>query len=81
MIRFEDVMEGLEILGDELAASGDRGNADFVSEVIGFIEEQRQLHIAKLIIDEGDCLRCPNCGNIVYRKNGRCVKCGQRTKA
>ena len=32
-IRLEDYIEGLEVLADELAGAGDRGNADFLSDV------------------------------------------------
>ena len=32
----------------------------------------------KPVINEGDCLRCPSCGNLVFHKSGRCWDCGQR---
>lgn len=31
----------------------------------------------KIVEDEGDCLRCPNCGNLVFHRTGRCYDCGQ----
>lgn len=81
MIRFEDAIECLEILADELAGAGDRLNADSLSDIIVLLEEQKQLHIPKHVDNEGDCLRCPNCFHIVYHKNGRCIECGQRYRA
>ena len=32
----------------------------------------------KIVEDEGDCLRCPNCGSIVYFRRGTCDSCGER---
>lgn len=77
-IRFDDYIEFLEQLADELAGAGDRINSDNCVEVIRFLEEQKQLHIPKLIINEGDCLRCPTCGSLMYSWNSRCTDCGQR---
>lgn len=31
----------------------------------------------KPVINEGDCLRCPNCGHIVYGRFGACDGCGE----
>ena len=77
-IRFDDYIEFLENLADELAGAGDYINSDNCVEVIRFLEEQKQLHIPKVVDDEGDCLRCPSCGNLVFHKSGRCWDCGQR---
>lgn len=79
-IRLEDYIEGLEVLADELAGAGDRGNADFLSDVIKYFEDQKELETLKLVENEGDVLRCPNCGSIVYGKMGRCWECGQKYK-
>lgn len=78
MIRIEDAIEFLEELGDELAGAGDRINADNITEVTKLLDDIKQLNIPKRIENEGDCLRCPNCGHLVYTKKGRCWDCGQR---
>ena len=78
MKKFDNAIECLEVLADELAGAGDRGNADMLSEVIGLLEEQKQLEIPKKIINEGDCRRCSNCGSLIYYRIGRCYDCGQR---
>lgn len=78
MIRFDDAIEFLEALADDLAGAGDKVTADTLSDVIKMLDDEKQLHIAKPIVDEGDCLRCPHCFHIVYRRNGRCINCGQR---
>lgn len=77
-IRFDDHIEFLEQLADELAGAGDRINSDNCVEVIRFLEEQKQLHIPKIVIDEGDHYRCPSCGKSLGYKVGRCWDCGQR---
>lgn len=77
-IKLDDYIEGLTVLADDLAGAGDRGNADFLSDVIKYFEDQKELETPKKIIDEGDVLRCPGCGHIVFRLNGRCWECGQR---
>lgn len=78
MIRYDDAIEFLETLGDELAGAGDYINADNISEVIKLLKESKEIHNPKIVIDEGDCVRCPKCFHIVYGLNGRCWECGQR---
>ena len=79
MIKFDDAIEALEVLGDELAGAGDIGNADMVSDIIKLLEDEKNIHTAKPVVNEGDCLRCPNCFHIVYSHMGRCFDCGQKT--
>lgn len=78
MIRFEDHIEFLEELSDELAGAGDYINSDNVALVIQFLEEQKQLHVPKVCDSDGDRLRCPTCGSLIYHRIGRCVECGQK---
>lgn len=78
MIKIDDAIEFLETLGDELAGAGDYINADNITEVIKLLDEHRQLDIPKIALNEGDCVRCPNCGHLVYYHKGRCYECGQR---
>ena len=77
-IRYEDYIENLEVLADELAGAGDIANADFLSEVIRLLEDVKNLNIAKPVENEGDCLRCPNCFRLVFSHSGRCYDCGQK---
>lgn len=74
----KDLLKDLENLQDELAGVGDTANADTVAKAIRLLEQSEEIHIAKLVINEGDCLRCPHCGKLVYSWDGRCFECGQK---
>ena len=78
MINFDDLLKDLENLQDELSGVGDVANADTVAKAIRLLEESEEIHIAKPVFNEGDCLRCPHCGKIVYSWDGRCYECGQK---
>ena len=75
---FDEVIEFLETHADDLAGAGDVATADAFSDIIKFLEDEKQIHIPKIVINEGDCLRCPSCGKLVFHKVGRCYDCGQK---
>ena len=75
---FDEVIEFLETHADDLAGAGDVATADTFSDIIKFLEDEKQIHIPKIVIDEGDHYRCPSCGKSLGYKVGRCYECGQR---
>lgn len=78
MIKIDDAIEFLEALADELAGSGDRINADNLTEVIKILDERKELDVIQRVEPEGDRSRCPRCLKFVPSNMGRCWWCGQR---
>lgn len=75
---FDEVIEFLESHADDLAGAGDVATADVFSDIVKFMEDEKQLHIPKCVDNEGDHYRCPTCGGLLGYTRGRCYDCGQK---